>query len=497
MPSEVFDVFVVGGGINGCGIARDAVGRGYSVYLAEMDDLASGTSSAASKLIHGGLRYLEHYEFSLVRESLSERERLWAMAPHIIWPMRFVLPHNEGLRPRWLLRLGLFIYDYIGGRKKLPPAKTLNLRTHETGRPLKSHFKTGFEYSDCWADDARLVVLNARDAADKGASINTRTKVVKAQRQDGNWAITVEHLGSDERETIYARMMINAAGPWVDHVLSGVEGHHGNRNVRMVKGSHVVVNKIFAHDKSYIFQNKDGRIVFAIPYQDKYTLIGTTDEDYEGDPSEVSISSDELNYICSAASEYFQKPVERSQVVWAYSGVRPLYDDGASKAQEATRDYVLKLHDADGEAPLLNIFGGKLTTFRRLAEEVLEKVDDAIGPKGNAWTAGTTLPGGDFPMERYDQQVQKLRADYAFLSPGHAARLVRLYGTKAWQILGGATALVELGANFGADLTAREVDYLMAVEWAQTVEDILWRRTKLGLELNERDIRALEAYLDT
>lgn len=496
MPDDVFDVFVVGGGINGCGIARDAVGRGYSVYLAEMDDLASGTSSAASKLIHGGLRYLEHYEFSLVRESLSERERLWSMAPHIIWPMRFVLPHNKGLRPRWLLRLGLFIYDYIGGRKKLPPAKTLNLRTHETGRALKSHFKTGFEYSDCWADDARLVVLNARDAADKGASINTRTKVVGAKREQGRWAIEVKHLDSGDVETIHARMLVNAAGPWIDHVLSGVEGHHGNRNVRMVKGSHIVVNEIFEHDKSYIFQNKDGRIIFAIPYQDKYTLIGTTDEDYEGDPSDVSISSDELNYICSAASEYFQKPVERSQVVWAYSGVRPLYDDGATKAQEATRDYVLKLDDADGNAPLLNIFGGKLTTFRKLAEEVMEKVDAAIGPKGAPWTAGATLPGGDFPMEGYPQQVDKLQAAYPFITQGHAGRLVRLYGTKAHDILGDAKALVDLGENFGANLTAREVDYLIAEEWAQTVEDILWRRTKLGLELNERDVRALEAYLD-
>lgn len=496
MPDEVFDVFVVGGGINGCGIARDAVGRGYSVYLAEMDDLASGTSSAASKLIHGGLRYLEHYEFSLVRESLSERERLWAMAPHIIWPMRFVLPHNKGLRPKWLLRLGLFIYDHIGGRKKLPPAKTLNLRQHEVGQPLQSHFTTGFEYSDCWADDARLVLLNARDAADKGASINTRTKVVNARREGDTWAIEVAHLNTGERETIRARMMVNAAGPWIDYVLGAVEGHHGNRNVRMVKGSHIVVDEIFTHDKSYIFQNADGRIIFAIPYQDKYTLIGTTDEDYEGDPSDVSISSDELNYICSAASEYFQKPVERSQVVWAYSGVRPLYDDGASKAQEATRDYVLKLDDADGQAPILNIFGGKLTTFRKLAEEVLEKVDDAIGPKGAPWTAGATLPGGDFAMDGYDQEVEKLRAEYAFLSSAHAQRLIRLYGTKAYKLLGDSKALVDLRDNLGADLTAREVDYLVAEEWAQTVEDILWRRTKLGLELNERDVRALEAYLD-
>lgn len=496
MPDEIFDVFVIGGGVNGCGIARDAVGRGYSVYLAEMDDLASGTSSAATKLIHGGVRYLEHFEFRLVRESLEEREILWAMAPHIIWPLRFILPHYKGLRPKWMLRAGLFLYDYIGGRKKLPATKTLNLRKDVAGAPLRANFGTAFEYSDCWVNDARLVVLTARDAADKGAIISTRTKVTAARRDGEVWAVDVLHLHTGETETIRTRMLINAAGPWVDAVLGTIAGRREDHSVRLVKGSHVVVRKLFDHDRCYIFQNADGRIIFAIPYEQDFTLIGTTDQDYEGDPSNVAISSEELTYLCDVASEYFQTPVERSQVVWAYSGVRPLYDDGASKAQEATRDYVLKLDENAGEAPLLNVFGGKLTTFRRLAEEVLERVEEVIGAKGAPWTAGSTLPGGDFAVTDFERELRRLADDYPFLAPAHARRLMRLYGTRARDLLGDAQNLVGLGENFGADLTAREIDYLINVEWAQTVEDILWRRTKLGLRLSERDVRALERYLE-
>lgn len=496
MPDEIFDIFVIGGGVNGCGIARDAAGRGYSVYLAEMDDLASGTSSAATKLIHGGVRYLEHYEFRLVRESLEERETLWAMAPHIIWPLRFILPHYKGLRPKWMLRAGLFLYDYIGGRKKLPATKTLNLRKDVAGAPLRANFGTAFEYSDCWVNDARLVVLTARDAADKGAVISTRTKVTGARREGDVWAVDVLHLHTDETETIHTRMLINAAGPWVDGVLGTIAGRREDHNVRLVKGSHVVVHKLFDHDRCYIFQNADGRIIFAIPYEQDFTLIGTTDQDYEGDPSNVAISSEELTYLCNVASEYFRVPVERSQVVWAYSGVRPLYDDGVSKAQEATRDYVLKLDENAGEAPLLNVFGGKLTTFRRLSEEVLEWVEKAIGAKGAPWTAGSTLPGGDFAAADFEYELRRLTDDYPFLAPAHARRLMRLYGTRARDLLGDAQSLVGLGENFGADLTAREIDYLINVEWAQTVEDILWRRTKLGLRLSERDVRALERYLE-
>ena len=495
MPEIVFDIVIIGGGVNGCGIARDAAGRGYSVYLAEMDDLAWGTSSASTKLIHGGLRYLEHYEFRLVRESLEEREVLWAMAPHIIRPLRFVLPHHKGLRPKWMLRAGLFLYDYIGGRRKLPPTRTLNLRKDPAGAPLRATYRTGFEYSDCWADDARLVVLNARDAADRGAEIHTRTKVTGAERDGEVWRVTVEDTATGDSKTVMARMLINAAGPWVDTVLGTISGRSADHNVRAVKGSHIIVKKHYNHDRCYMFQNADGRVIFAIPYEEDFTLIGTTDMDYEGDPGDVAISSEEINYLCTVASEYFSHPVERSQVVLAYSGVRPLYDDGASKAQEATRDYVLKLDEKPGEAPLLNIFGGKLTTFRRLAEEALDHAGDCLGEKGAPWTAGTHLPGGDFSVQAAQSELRKLQAAYPFLMPLHARRLFRLYGTRAHALLGDAKSLVDMGENFGADLTAREVEYLIAHEWAETAEDILWRRTKLGLRLDDRDMRALENYL--
>lgn len=497
MSDEIYDLFIIGGGVNGCGIARDGAGRGYSVYLAEMNDLASGTSSAATKLVHGGLRYLEHYEFRLVREALEERETLWAMAPHIIEPLRFVLPHHRGLRPKWLLRIGLFLYDYIGGRKKLPPTKTLNLRKNIAGNALKRSFNTAFEYSDCRVDDSRLVVLNARDAADKGARIHTRTKVTSAKRVQNVWEIEVIHRNSGQVETVRARSLVNAAGPWVDNVLDNVAGHSKVKNVRLVKGSHVVVDKLFSHNRSYIFQNADGRIIFAIPYEKDFTLLGTTDLDYSGDASDVSISSEELDYLCDVASEYFRKPVQRSHVVWAFSGVRPLFDDGADSAQEATRDYVLRLESQSGEAPLLNVFGGKLTTFRRLSEEAMEKVESVIGAKGAPWTAGSHLPGGDFDMLSFEAEERRLAGEYTFLTSAHVRRLTRLYGTLAREVLGTAKSLVDLGENFGSDLTQREVDYLIAYEWAETAEDIMWRRTKLGLRLDARDVRALEAYLET
>lgn len=495
--SEIpYDLFVIGGGVNGCGIARDAAGRGYSVYLAEMSDLASGTSSAATKLIHGGLRYLEHYQFRLVRESLREREVIWAMAPHIVWPLRFVLPHHRGLRPKWMLRTGLFLYDHIGGRGKLPATRTLDLRKDPAGKPLHAAYRTGFEYSDCWVDDARLVVLNARDAADRGASINTRTKVTGARRENGLWHVEVLDVDNDATETVTARMLVNAAGPWAGTVLAGMQGRSADHHVRLVKGSHIVVRRHYEHDKCYIFQNTDGRIIFAIPYEGEFTLIGTTDRDYQGDPADVAISSDEINYLCAAASEYFAHPVERAQVVWAYSGVRPLHDDGAKSAQEATRDYVMKLDEKPGAAPLLNIFGGKLTTFRHLAEEALDHVGAAIGGKGLPWTADSTLPGGDFGTGEAGAVADRLKSDYPFLMPNHARRLVRLYGTRAWDLLGETDSLAGLGEQFGADLTAREVDYLIDTEWARTVDDILWRRTKLGLRVSGRDTRALQAYLE-
>ena len=491
---KIYDVFVIGGGINGCGIARDAVGRGYSVFLAEMNDLASGTSSWSSKLIHGGFRYLEYYEFRLVREALSEREVLLSNAPHIIWPMRFVLPHHKDMRPAWLLRLGLFLYDYIGTRKLLPGTTSVNLKTSPMGKPLKPLFSKGFEYSDCWVNDARLVVLNARDAADRGAEIRTRTKVVAAERKDDIWQITIEDRASGARETVQSRLLVNAGGPWVDRILSGVVGRNDAHNVRLVQGSHIVVPKLHEHDRAYIFQNGDGRIIFALPYEEDFTLIGTTDQDYKGDPKDVVITDPEIDYLCAAASEYFAKPVERSSIVWTYSGVRPLYDDGASAAQEATRDYVLKPDPGEG-APLINIFGGKITTYRKLSESMLELIEARLGKKAAAWTHRAALPGGDFPADGFAAQVARLQSDYPFLEPKQARRYVRQYGTRAWDMLGEVKSVEGLGQDFGYGLYAVEVDHLIKQEWAMEAADVIWRRTKRGLRLTEEQVAALETYM--
>ncbi len=495
--TRIHDIVVVGGGINGCGIARDAAGRGYDVLLAEKDDLASGTSSAATKLIHGGLRYLEYYEFRLVQEALAEREVLWAAAPHIIWPLRLVLPHHKGLRPAWLLRLGLFIYDHLGGRKLLPATRTLDLRTDPAGAPLKPLFRRAFEYSDCWVNDARLVALTARDAADRGATIRTRTAVVSARAEGELWHVVLRDGLSGATETVQARLVINAAGPWVDQVLTGALGDNGARNVRLVQGSHIVVRKLYEHDRCYMFQNSDGRIIFAIPYETDYTLIGTTDLDYQGDPGDVRISDAEVTYLTEAASEYFARPVTREDIVWSYSGVRPLFDDGASRAQEATRDYVLKSTGGDGKAALINVFGGKLTTFRRLAESTLEQVEALIGARGKPWTRAVTLPGGDFPPTGFDDLVAGIRQRYAFLDQAHAARLARLYGTRAEQILNGAASYADLGRHFGADLYEAEVRYLVDREWAVTSDDILWRRTKRGLLGSAIATDDLDSFLAT
>ncbi|MGB3645384.1 MAG: glycerol-3-phosphate dehydrogenase [Mesorhizobium sp.] len=493
--SPVYDVFVVGGGINGCGIARDAVGRGFSVFLAEMNDLASGTSSKATKLIHGGLRYLEYYEFRLVREALMEREVLWKNAPHIIWPMRFVLPYAKGLRPAWLLRLGLFLYDHIGGRKLLPATRTLDMRSDPAGKPLKPLFSKAFEYSDGWVNDARLVALNARDAADRGAVIRTRTKVVAARREGDHWLITLEDANGHETEQVRARLIVNAAGPWVDHVLTDVVGDKEAHNVRLVQGSHIVVAKKFDDPRAYFFQNKDGRIIFAIPYEDEFTLIGTTDRDFSGDPRTVEISDAEADYLCAAASEYFSQPVRRQDIVWSYSGVRPLYDDHASKAQEATRDYVLKAEGDDGAPPIINAFGGKITTYRRLAESMLGKIEGFLGKRGAPWTADAPLPGGDFPQDGFEAEVKRLAADYPFLEASLARRLVRLYGTLARTLLGEAKTLADLGRDFGAGLYEAEVRYLIDREWARTAEDVLWRRTKRGLHFDDGQAAALENFM--
>ncbi|GEO85289.1 MULTISPECIES: glycerol-3-phosphate dehydrogenase [Alphaproteobacteria] len=492
----VFDIFVIGGGINGCGIARDAVGRGYSVALAEMNDFASGTSSGATKLIHGGLRYLEYYEFRLVREALMEREVLWAMAPHVIWPLRFVLPFQRGgIRPAWLIRLGLFLYDHLGGRKLLPATRTLDLRRDPAGKPLKPIFSKAFEYSDGWVDDARMVVLNARDAADRGATILSRTKVTSARRENGLWAVTVRDQATGRTQSFRARMLVNAAGPWVDQVLAGAFGRNNVHNVRLVQGSHIIVKKKFTDPRAYFFQNPDNRIIFAIPYENDFTLIGTTDRDYTDDPKNVKISEAEIAYLCNAASEYFAESVKKDDIVWSYSAVRPLYDDGASKAQEATRDYVLKLDRAPEEAPLLNVFGGKLTTYRRLAEHALEKIGEVIGVRGSPWTAKSRLPGGDFEVTAYLAEVDKLLKAYLFLERSHAERLVRCYGTNAKEILAGASRAEDMGRHFGGSLYECEVRWLVDREWARSAEDVLWRRTKQGLFLTAGEAAELEKYM--
>lgn len=499
--SNVVDLFVIGGGINGCGIARDAAGRGYSVALAEMNDLASGTSSWSTKLVHGGLRYLEHYEFGLVRKALIEREILWAMAPHIIWPLRFVLPHHKGLRPAWLLRLGLFLYDHIGGRKKLPPTKVLDMRTDSAAKPLKPLFTKAFEYSDCWVNDARLVVLSAMDAAERGAEILTRTKVLKAERLTGTnedkgpWKITVQDGLTEQKQIYHAQYLINAAGPWVDEVISGVVGKNDARNVRLVRGSHIVVNKLFDHERSYMFQNEDDRIIFAIPYEQHYTLIGTTDADHDGSADKVEISKDEIEYLCEAASDYFLEPVTPENIVWTYSGVRPLYDDGASKAQEATRDFVFKQDGSVDNGQMLSIIGGKITTYRKLAESALEYVEDAIGARGPDWTAGSKLPGGEFVETGYEEEVAALKSQYEFLEDNMARRLVRVYGLRAKILLAKARSKADLGKDFGNGLFEAEVKYLMAHEWAIDADDILFRRTKLGIAFTKSQAKVLQDYM--
>lgn len=494
---EVFDLAIIGGGVNGCGIARDAAGRGNSVFLCEMKDLASGTSSWSTKLVHGGLRYLEYYEFRLVREALIEREILWQIAPHIIRPLRFVLPHHAGLRPTWLLRLGLFLYDHIGGRKLLPPTRSVDLAHDEVGKPLKpGRYSKGFEYSDCFVDDARLVALTARDAADRGADIRTRTRAVETRQADGLWHVTVEDAFTGERNTIRARILVNAAGPWVEQVLALGAGVNTRAKVRLVQGSHIVVPKLYDHDRAYILQNADGRIVFVIPYQDDFTLIGTTDRDYHGDPAKVTATTEEISYLCASVSEYLAKPVRPADVVWSYAGVRPLYDDGASEAKAATREYVFEL-DAPGGAPLLSIYGGKITTYRRLAEEALEKLSPYLkGDKAReGWTAKAALPGGDMDVSAVAALADELRRDYPFLTAAHANRLAHAYGTRARKTLGAAKSMADLGQAFGATLTEAEVRYLISNEWARTAEDIVWRRSKLGLRLSQAEIAALDNWI--
>lgn len=487
---QLFDLAVIGGGINGAGIARDAAGRGARVLLLERGDLAEGTSSNSTKLIHGGLRYLEHFEFGLVREALTEREVLWGIAPHIIWPLRFVLPHRPGLRPRWLLRLGLFLYDHIGGRKHLPSAASIALDGHPAGVQLKPEYTRAFAYSDGWVDDARLVVLNARDAADRGAEVHTRCEVTALKRNQDQWLITTA-TGNNFR----ARAIVNAAGPRVLDLL-GRAGEPSNQRLRLVRGSHIVVRKIFEHDYAYFFQLPDGRIFFAIPYEADFTLIGTTDVDHTGGLDDVRASPEEIAYLCAGASDYFRKPITISDVVWTYSGVRPLIDDGSGKPEAATRGYRFELEGGTTEAPLLSVFGGKITTYRRLAAEAIGQLAP-FWPELRApdWTGAAPLPGGEFGRTEAPEKAKQLAARYPFLDAAQASRLIRLYGTRAQVFLGDAASSSDLGEAFGHGLSASEVEYLINHEWAQTVEDILWRRTKLGLHFTAEETSRLEAYI--
>ncbi|TYC52086.1 glycerol-3-phosphate dehydrogenase [Rhodobacterales bacterium] len=494
MTADV-DLLVIGGGINGTGIARDAVGRGASVMLVEMGDLAGATSSASTKLIHGGLRYLEYYEFDLVRKALKEREVLLKAAPHIAWPLRFILPHHKDLRPAWLLRLGLFLYDHLGGRKLLPATRTVRLDQKPFSQGLKKLFTKGFEYSDCWVNDARLVVLNARDAADRGADILVRTKCMGARRTETHWEVDLKDLATGEARTVTANVLVNAAGPWVAEMLHGVTGSNNRSSVRLVKGSHIIVPRQFEHDRCFIFQNGDGRIVFAIPYEQDFTLVGTTDVDYQGDLSKVEISDDEVAYLCKSVSEYLEKPIVPEDVVSTYSGVRPLYDDGAKDAKAATRDYVLELDGGGAKPAILSVFGGKITTYRKLAENVLAKLSPFLPFENGEWTAGVPLPGGDFGVDQFDEQVASMQKRFAFLELPFATRLVRLYGTRAGEILKGTSSVDDLGTCFGHDLYEVEVNWLIGEEWARTAEDILWRRTKLGLRLTSEQVSMLDTYV--
>jgi glycerol-3-phosphate dehydrogenase len=497
IDSPVFDLAVIGGGINGCGIARDAAGRksggrAAKVLLLEAGDLARGTSSASTKLIHGGLRYLEHYEFALVRESLTERETLWAIAPHLIWPLRFVLPYAQGLRPRWLLRLGLFLYDHIGGRKKLPATQTVQLANHPAGAPLKPSFNTGFVYSDCWVDDARLVALNARDAADRGAEVRTRCPVTALARDGDHWLISTPH------GTFRAKAVVNAVGPAVLDLL-GRAGEKTAYGMRLVRGSHIVVRKLYDHPFAYFFQLADGRIFFAIPYEQDFTLIGTTDRDHHAGDT-IEASEEEIAYLCEGASGYFKQPITPADVVWTYSGVRPLLDanalGGSGKPEAATRGYKLDLSPEAEGAPLLSVFGGKITTYRHLAQEAVDLMASRLPAlSGPVWTASKALPGGDFATDGAAGLTEALIKRYPFLEPAWAVRLVRAYGTDAAAILGDAKTLAECGEHFGHGLTEREVRHMVTREWAQTAEDVLWRRSKLGLRLSADEAAGLEQWL--
>jgi glycerol-3-phosphate dehydrogenase len=493
--SPTYDLLVIGGGINGAGIARDAAGRGLSVLLCEQDDLAGHTSSASTKLIHGGLRYLEHYEFGLVRKSLQEREVLLRAAPHIIQPLSFVMPHTPGLRPAWLIRAGLFLYDHLGKRELLPGSQGVDLRMHAAGQPLRPELTKGFMYSDAWVEDARLVVLNALDASERGARILPRTRCVSARRYADMWDVTLQP-GDRPAQVVRCRALVNAAGPWVMNILRDALGMTSRRHLRLAKGSHIVVRRLFGHDHAYLLQNPDKRILFAIPYERDFTLIGTTDVEYEGDPAEASITEAEIAYLCEMANRYFTHAIAPADVIWSYSGVRPLLADDAANLSDVTRDYLLECDATSHSAPLLSVFGGKLTTYRRLAEEALSLLAQSLPHMKTAWTANAFLPGGDIPNADFAGFLADFRRSAPWLPEALARRYARAYGTRVDRLLAGASSLTELGEDFGGGLYGAEIDYLVSQEWAQTAHDILWRRSKLGLHVGVETVRRLEERLE-
>jgi glycerol-3-phosphate dehydrogenase len=493
-PSDKFDLVIIGGGINGTGIARDAAGRGLRVLLAESHDLASATSSASTKLIHGGLRYLEYFEFRLVSEALAEREVLLSVAPHVVWPLEFVLPHERHLRPAWMIRAGLFLYDHLGGRgygfgpdrSSLPGSRGVALEAGGYGAGLKPEFDRGFAYYDCWVDDARLVVLNARSAAQHGATILTRTRCSGARREGGEWEVTLQAEGEGSPRSVRARALVNATGPWVKCFLDHELKIESPGRVRLVKGSHIVVPRIHDRRHAYILQNPDRRIVFLIPYEREFTLVGTTDVPVSGSDGRPQISSEEIDYLCAAASRYASRPVTRDAVVWSYSGVRPLYDDGSADPSAVTRDYHLMLDTGAGGdgAPLVSVFGGKITTYRKLAEHVMEKLGHWF-PGTRRWTHAEPLPGGDFGDSDFDGLLTDFKRRHRDLLVQWLARLLRRHGVLAAVILADAKTEADLGENFGGGLYEAEVRYLIANEWARDAEDVLWRRTKCGLHMSE------------
>tara|TARA_X000000368_G_scaffold152251_1_gene119976 strand:- start:313 stop:1875 length:1563 start_codon:yes stop_codon:yes gene_type:complete len=513
---KVNDLFIIGGGVNGCGVARDAAGRGLSVVLAEMNDLGSATSSSSTKLFHGGLRYLEFFEFRLVKEALKEREVLLKAMPHISWPMRFILPMDKSQRferstpasrllntvfpfyknrrPAWLIRGGLFLYDLMGGRTILPGTSKLDLSGAVEGEPLKKKYRKAFEYSDCWVEDSRLVVLNAKDAARLGAKIHVNTKVISANRENGLWRVETKNLATDEREVFLSKVLINAGGPWVSDLLLNVLRVNSSEKVRLVRGSHIVVPKMWSHAKSYFFQGDDGRIIFAIPYETDFTLIGTTEIDHLELDEKPECTEFEKNYLVNFANQYFESELKVKDIVWTYSGVRPLQDTSEGNATAVTRDYSIKVNREDG-VPLINVFGGKITSYRKLAESVMDEVSLFFPQIRGPWTDKAYLPGGDFPVDGVSELIFDVLEAFPFLNGKWAKRLVKAYGKEAFEMLGSVRSEDELGLNFGATLTQKEVEWLIKEEFATSADDILWRRSKLGLRLSELQVKTLRDWI--